>query len=485
MATNLLIQMLIFIVTILFPGIRRVEADIKTWTADTNFNNPRLWDKGILPCPNDRVIFPSSAAVLTFMPSKFTFAELILPIDGGLIFPEDVEIVLTEGEEYGACKAKDVYFKTPVDYWYNSSNWNITSPNVFPGLPSRKNLAVPHGFRVPCHTDRVHFPMGTTFKVHIDFSPTSVAYIQVNGINYVSETFEGLLKSPTGKLLFPNNPELQLTGAECTDPTGCYCGNVHPKVMSHICSHHAVCPEIECSDSIAVIGHCCKICGVILLLNYNTGFEISKLMELNRRYLEKPKFRHVESFTAKIREGLIQTVFIDSEIEKGFANEVSQLIHDAILRDISGPATYKVRSLEMSKSEAWGHQVPGQFYSSGGVTSGGAAAIIIFIIAVIGIAAAVYIYRRRYIPGFSFARFDLHSEKIELELGTTPHDELQPGDTPEAMRTIVEDEKAEAFDNPAYGSCDLPVVLESSQEENIIENPMFGIFEDATSHEKS
>lgn len=62
----------------------------------------------------------------------------------------------------------------------------------------------------------------------------------------------------------------------------------------------------------------------------------------------------------------------------------------------------------------------------------------------------IFSFFRYSISGFDFARFDLRGDKIELELGTTPHDELQPVDPPESSH--AKDEKNRSFDNPVYGT---------------------------------
>ncbi|GBN88220.1 hypothetical protein AVEN_194165-1, partial [Araneus ventricosus] len=53
-----------------------VGQDEKIWAANTNFNNPRNWREGRLPCPNDRVVFPASSSVLVFMPESFSVSEV-------------------------------------------------------------------------------------------------------------------------------------------------------------------------------------------------------------------------------------------------------------------------------------------------------------------------------------------------------------------------------------------------------------------------
>ncbi|GFQ99493.1 uncharacterized protein TNCT_165551 [Trichonephila clavata] len=115
------------------------------------------------------------------------------------------------------------------------------------------------------------------------------------------------------------------------------------------------------------------------------------------------------------------------------------------------------------------------------MSSGGIAGLIIAILICCGVGAALYIYRRRQMEGFSFARFDLRSDKIELELGTTPHDELEPEDAPSGASAAKD--SAKGFDNPIYGTSvateDSSDTEESPEMNDFVENPMFKILEDS------
>lgn len=75
-----------------------VAADMqtKTWIRNTNFKNPKNWDKKRLPCAGDRVIFPSDANVGVLMPSGDTSVrELVLPFRGDILFPRYGQLLIT------------------------------------------------------------------------------------------------------------------------------------------------------------------------------------------------------------------------------------------------------------------------------------------------------------------------------------------------------------------------------------------------------
>ncbi|PRD22707.1 UNVERIFIED_CONTAM: hypothetical protein NCL1_48410 [Trichonephila clavipes] len=159
-------------------------------------------------------------------------------------------------------------------------------------------------------------------------------------------------------------------------------------------------------------------------------------------------------------------------------------MHTIYNTDIKSIQSYGISSITIQKSERFRNQPPSsdQHSSSDGMSSGGIAGLIIAIIICCGFAAALYIYRRRQMEGFSFARFDLHSDKIELELGTTPHDELEPEDAPSGASAAKD--SAKGFDNPIYGTSvateDSSDTEASPEVNDFVENPMFKILEDSS-----
>ncbi|XP_054714063.1 protein amnionless-like isoform X2 [Uloborus diversus] len=458
--------------------------DVKTWRLTTNFDNPRVWQDGIPPCANDKVIFPASPPITVYMPEVFSVREMVFPRDGQFIFPENASIAFTGGRQENACKGKDIFFQRPVDFWYDPSGWNITSDCAFPRVPSRRNGAVPHAFQVPCRMDKVRFPSKMSFQVHHDYPSTTVAGLQINDIGYTEQQFRSLLATPVGKMLFPDNPGIHIAPVECSDPTGCACGNDSPRVLPTICMFEVKDKALDCSDPIEVMGHCNPMCGAKITMKYKSGFALSTVLELHESVLSKPEFLAVESFTSKTHDGLIQSIFVDGSEIKGLANKAAKLIHESLSKDIKEKGMYKVESAELQKSEEWasGIMTYDRLGTDDGLSSGGVAGIVIVVIALIGTAAAFYIYKRRQIPGFSFARFDLRADKIELELGTTPHEDLQPGDIPTSSDPPVKDN---AFDNPVYGTSitsESPEEVQNIREGNdFIENPMFVIFDDSSS----
>ncbi|KAG8181757.1 hypothetical protein JTE90_018065 [Oedothorax gibbosus] len=452
-----------------------ISSDTKTWVKYTNFDNSRNWEGGRLPCKNDRVIFPASNAFAVFMPDSYSVAEMVLPLNGEFIFPDNATFVINgRGSPEGSCVGENIQFNPRIDSWYDPKSWNITMSDR--AIPTHSS-AVPHSFRVPCRTDKVRFPPKTTFKVHSMKPVPRVASLRINDLDYTYEEFQALTNTHTGKLLFPDNPTIRIESSPCADTTGCLCGNLEPEVLSTICKYEYPCPKLECTDPIQITGHCCPRCAAKLILDYESHFQMQQIINLIGKVQNTEPFRSVESFTSKIADGQVQSIFVDSKANK-IANRMAQLLYGAINEDSDN--TYGVRSIRIQKSVKW-FAIPGSDNTEG-ISSGGIAAIVILIIIGSGMVAVFYIYKKRQIPGFSFARFDLRSDKIELELGTTPHDELEPGDVttpPEAEGSTGN----KAFDNPVYGtdiSSEPTAPLEDTPEvRDFVENPMFTIFEDS------
>ncbi|GIY58675.1 protein amnionless [Caerostris darwini] len=461
--------------------------DIKIWDTNMNFDNPHNWKDGRLPCENDRVIFPASSSVVVFMPESVAVSDMILPLNGELIFPSSATLNITGRTGTGTCVGQDALFQPSVESWYNPTNWNFTSdrlfPPTFPDRQSRRNRAVPHVYRVPCRWDRVQFPSRASFSVQGISPDAIVASLKINGRNYNQDDLSNLLSSSTGKLLFPGNPSIEITNSPCTDPKGCICGNEKEPIFSAICKFEPPTPGPGlCLEPIRVIGHCDPMCATKLEATINPQFRMERYLELHRNLYSHSMYKEVDIFTSRISENKIQTIFVDTTTTNEVANKLAQLMLSIYLADIKSVQSYGLRSIEISMASKFtGGPTSDQQFSTSGMSSGGIVGLVfaILILAVLG--AALYIYRRRQIEGFSFARFDLRSDKIELELGTTPHDELEPEEAPPAKS---KKDESKGFDNPVFGKKLTPKGSSDAEDypevRDFVENPMFQLLEDSS-----
>lgn len=460
-------------------ALGRRMIDSKTWIRDTNLDNPQNWDSGRLPCENERAIFPADGRVVSMLGSSMVLSELVLPLDGQVVFTNNAKLTVTGGVRESSCAGKDVRFVVPDYSWYDPDNWNVSSWRAFPSLSNGKNSAVPHAYRVPCRSDSVTFPPGKSFKVHVEASAT-VGTMSINSVNYNHQEISNFLVSQTGNLLFPENPKITISGSGCSELRGCTCGNDDPEVMSRICRYKRNCPPLECFDPIQPVGHCCKICASVLVMEYVEHFKIEALLDHHEKYIGKGEYREVLSYTGRTYEDKIQAVFLDGGENKGMAAEVARKVYDILSEDISSSKSYKLKSVNLYSSSNWKAGVPVHGKYGTVVSAGGIVGILFTIIFIVGVVlGALYIYRKRHIPGFSFARFDVNVGRIEVELGTTPHDELQPDEQP----SQESDPGDNAFDNPVYGKASAsekqkPDPETAETEEEFVENPMFTLFQD-------
>lgn len=84
----------------------------------------------------------------------------------------------------------------------------------------------------------------------------------------------------------------------------------------------------------------------------------------------------------------------------------------------------------------------------------------------------------RISSAFGFARFHgFDNERIELQMGTTPHNVLDPSNSSELVFSKLKNqEKAVEFENQTYGTCmseEKGVKVEQTENMTAIENPMF------------
>lgn len=454
------------------------ESAIKTWTDNTNFDNFNNWDLKRVPREQDRAILAQELAV--FMPQSLAVRELILPFSGILVFPTESAFSLVEtnipGEDL-------VFVGGQSSYWYDPQNWNVTSPEAVNLVGDKDSLPIPHSEQVPCQHDDIVFPIGTTFRILFDEIPLQLRSISINGKRLRSSDVGSFISSDMGKLLFVNPPQITVQENGCNNLAGCACGNDKPQIKSKICVHVVPkCPKPKCADPIIPMGHCCPICGSSLILIYREGFIWKTMKQLFFMYIKKPEFQSVQGFISKTHDERIQMIFVDAGREKGLAANLANDIYTYLQQDISDLKMYNLTSAEITTTSNWYSADDVIPLTPSSLQSSAAGKIVGIILAVfIGIAiliAMFMMYKKRRISGFAFARFDSDGSRIEVELGTTPHEMLDP--TVSTTSSAPQNE-GKGFDNPVY---DKPIISlenqsykESAPEESKTsetrENPMF------------
>ncbi|XP_023242029.1 protein amnionless-like isoform X2 [Centruroides sculpturatus] len=461
------------------------ESAIKTWTDNTNFDNFNNWNLKRIPKESDVAIMTDSEMAI-FMPKSLIVKELLLPVNGMLVFPTNGEMRLSESN----LPSEDITFiGGRSSYWYDPKNWNVTSPEAINVVGDKDSFPIPHSEQVPCQQDDIIFPIDTTFRILFDVIPLQMRSISINGKLLRSSNVRDFLTSDMGKLLFVNPPDITLTEDLCNNPSGCACENDKPQIKSKICIYAAPkCPKPKCADPITPQGHCCSICGSSIILTYKEGFTWNTMKQLFLMYIKKPEFQSVQGYISKTYDAKIQMIFTDAGREKGLAANLAGNIHAYLQQDIADLKMYNLTSTTLKVSSNWysGDDVIPPVSQSLQGSAGKTVGIILAIFIGAAILLALFMmYKKRRIPGFAFARFDSDGSRIEVELGTTPHAMLDPSSS-----SILPVQQAEdkGFDNPVYDKSMTSLENQSYIEEitegkiskttETRENPMFMILDE-------
>ncbi|XP_041070131.1 protein amnionless [Carcharodon carcharias] len=283
------------------------DALYRQWIPDTNFNNVTNWDKGRIPCKTERVQFPRDKSLSVFVQPLLNLMEMSIPLDGEFILSHGSGFAASDGQNESGCERGEVItFKDPNQYkWYDPKYWHTALS--MSDLENEKYLFTLDEEGIPCQYDDVIFQPGTSFRVDLD---SDIQIIKVKTISIMdrkfasNEEFTEYKWSNTGKLQFHGNGSITVTNAKCEDKSGCECGNFgnHRRICSNLQqgsgSH---CPGLGCTNPLKPKGHCCKICGAIIYLEYGPGFDLeSYRAQLIHSFLGLKKYKGVQMSVTKI-----------------------------------------------------------------------------------------------------------------------------------------------------------------------------------------
>ncbi|XP_067847871.1 protein amnionless [Heptranchias perlo] len=342
----------------------------RQWIPDTNFNNVTNWDKGRIPCKNDRVQFPKDKSLSVFVQSPFDLMEMYIPLDGEFILSHDAGFAASDGQSEPGCeRGEDITFKDPDQYkWYNPIYWHTALS--MSDLENEKYLFTVDEERVPCQYDDVIFRPGSSFRVDLD---SDVQNIHVKTISIMnrkfasSEEFGQYKQSNIGKLQFHGNGSITVTNTKCEDESGCECGNSdnHGRICSNLQQKAGIhCPELVCTNSLKPQGHCCEICGAIIYLEYGPEFDLeSYRAQLIYSFLGLENYKGVQMSVTKVYKKQsskqtipidavphIQIMLIDNETESAAGTLAAALAHE-IMEDITSQGDiFGITNAELKKS---------------------------------------------------------------------------------------------------------------------------------------
>ncbi|XP_058848134.1 protein amnionless-like isoform X1 [Acipenser ruthenus] len=454
----------------------------KQWIPDTNFENVSNWDKGRVPCANDRVYFQHDQKASVYVQSTHSIVEMYLPMDGELILAFGAGFAGSEGGSDPGCEGGGdrITFQDPDRYqWYDPTLWRAAStPDDLEN--GRFQFSV-HEESVPCEHDDVIFLPDSSFRVSTD---SDVSRISLRSVSIMEkkfsreEEFARYLQSGSGKLQFHGSGTVEVTNRRCSESSGCDCGNTanHERICAAL-HQHSQCPDLECWSPLTPIGHCCGICGAVVSLEYSPDFNVESYRNrLLHLFLSLPSYRGVRMAMSKVSRPQSFSWLVpreaDSEIQVVLQEEGSGSKAEALAWEIMKDIHSQGSSLGIVKGEvqtSTGSHASGQ----GGSVDGGmiAGAVIGVLLALVGLGSLVVLFTRGMIrvPNLSSLQFvkkdsDLDNLGDSIDKGfdnpmfdTSPH---LPADLhglysgSEALKGISITNSGVHFVNPAYDETD-------------------------------
>ncbi|KAF1530063.1 Protein amnionless, partial [Eudyptes sclateri] len=340
------------LVSLLLPAA--ATAVYKQWIPDTNFETGSNWDKGRVPCASDVVHFEKNKVVSVFVRSPHALTDMYLPLNGELVLASGAGFTAFDGSWDPGCDSGATVRFADVEHhaWFDPTLWQAVSPGR-ELEPGGRIFSVDEE-RVPCHYDDVIFQPETSFRVNVDSSRRVIHLrsISLMGQELSSpEAWASYLRGPSAPLQFHGNGTLQVTGTSCPDKSGCACGNTpdgHRICTALLGASGRQCPVPACRSPLQPLGHCCRVCGATISLDFTRDFDLQKYRDrLVQALLSQPKYAGVRMAISKVHKArtflgviprsstpFIQIVLIDDEVGAQTGTAAEQMAAD-IMEDIA------------------------------------------------------------------------------------------------------------------------------------------------------
>lgn len=340
-------------VFLFFCLVGAASALYKQWIPDTNYENKTNWDKGFVPCGNDRVEFPAQRRVSVYVETTHSIQEMRLPLDGEFILNSGAGFYVGGGQEPGCGAGATTQFKDSESLqWFNPSLWQAAVS--LPDLENGQSLFSVHEESVPCQYDNVGFRAGSSFRVDTSGNQLSISVqsVSVLGKTFTSrDQFSSYLGSRSGQLQFHGSSTVNVGSSGCNDPSGCDCGNSANR--DRICGS-VTCPSLTCKTPLRPVGHCCDVCGAIVTVHYALGFNLEVYRQrLQQLFLVQPSYKSIQLGMSKVFKsqwfmGLvprgvsveIQVVLLDGETGLQSGTVAESLARD-ILKDAKSQGSHQ------------------------------------------------------------------------------------------------------------------------------------------------
>ncbi|KFP14320.1 Protein amnionless, partial [Egretta garzetta] len=324
----------------------------KQWIPNTNFETASNWDKGRIPCASDVVHFEKDKVVSVFVRSPHVLTDMYLPLNGELVLASGAGFAAFDGSWDPGCNSGATLRFADAEHraWFDPTLWQAVSPGG-ELLPGGRTFSVDEE-RVPCRYDDVIFQPETSFRVNVDSSRRVIHLrsISLMGQELSSpEAWAGYLRGPSAPLQFHGNGTLQVTGTGCPDKSGCACGNApdgHRICTALLGASGRQCPAPACQSPLQPLGHCCRVCGATISLDFTPDFDLQKYRDrLVQAVLSQyagvrmaiSKVHKAQTFLGVIPRSstpLIQIVLIDDEVGVQAGTAAEQMAAD-IMEDIA------------------------------------------------------------------------------------------------------------------------------------------------------
>ncbi|KAF1585123.1 Protein amnionless, partial [Eudyptes moseleyi] len=340
------------LVSLLLPAA--ATAVYKQWIPNTNFETGSNWDKGRVPCASDVVHFEKNKVVSVFVRSPHALTDMYLPLNGELVLASGAGFTAFDGSWDPGCDSGATVRFADVEHnaWFDPTLWQAVSPGR-ELEPGGRIFSVDEE-RVPCHYDDVIFQPETSFRVNVDSSRRVIHLrsISLMGQELSSpEAWASYLRGPSAPLQFHGNGTLQVTGTSCPDKSGCACGNTpdgHRICTALLGASGRQCPVPACRSPLQPLGHCCRVCGATISLDFTRDFDLQKYRDrLVQALLSQPKYAGVRMAISKVHKArtflgviprsstpFIQIVLIDDEVGAQTGTAAEQMAAD-IMEDIA------------------------------------------------------------------------------------------------------------------------------------------------------
>ncbi|XP_064640297.1 protein amnionless-like [Lineus longissimus] len=401
---------------LLFVFFAASDAAYKRWLPNLNYGNPKNWNIGNPPCPNDHVLMPAIAPIV-YMQSNSTVLELVLPMNGEIILGSSMSLTFPAAPSLAPenCPGTDATFnRTKPENWFDPKNWCTTQSETGPcEEPSDLDLEL-----MPCALDQVIFPEKSSFLVDLDTSdPITVGMLKIRGKAYTTSTFRQFISGKEGKKEFVRTkgtvlPRVNIQQESCDDVTGCACGNDNFKIKSKICAlQKPLCRAVTCQNMIEPEGSCCRLCGTSLELEYTLGFSIASIKKLLKEHFGKDKYNTTKTSLTKMAKGNVMILITDNA-DGDDAVMMGKDINDYLMEDQEKDHRYGIKTIIIRSSTSL---KPTPSARKSGLTwdrnilIGVIVGSIILVLLII-VVTFVVIRRRRGLSGFDFQLFGKKSD---------------------------------------------------------------------------